>query len=137
MAAILKDSAVYLSLGRFESCPLSILEAMASGCIPAGFTGLGGRQYTTQRNGFWADEDDCIQCTEKLIQAVRLAIEGGPRRSDLLEAAHATASYYSRERMAQSVVDFWRRFLERPKAPESIGQIVDAVIAGGGIDERR
>jgi hypothetical protein len=112
-AAILGASAVYLSLCRFETCPLSILEAMASGCIIAGFTGLGARQYTTDRNGFWAEEDDCIQCTEKLVEAVRLATEGGAQRSDLLEAAHVTASYYSPERLARSVVGFWRNFTKR------------------------
>jgi hypothetical protein len=105
---------------------------MACGCIPAGFTGLGGRQYTNQRNGFWAEEDDCIQCTEKLAQAVRLAIDGGSRRSDLLESAQMTAGYYSRERMAQSVVEFWRRFLNEPKDPPSTARLVDAAIGGGG-----
>ena len=55
--------AVDLSLCRMESCPLTILEAMACGCVTAGFTGLGGREYTTMRNGFWADEDDCIDET--------------------------------------------------------------------------
>ncbi len=132
LAAVLKESAVYLCLGRFESCPLSILEAMAAGCIPAGFTGLGGRQFTSERNGFWAEEDDCIGCTERLAQAVRLAIEGGPRRSGLLEAAHTTASCYSRERMAKGVVEFWRRFSEGPKGPASIARSVDAVLGGGG-----
>ena len=111
VAAILRDTAVYLALCRFESCPLTILEAMASGCVVAGFTGLGGRQYATDRNGFWADEDDCIEAAERLAQGVRLITEGGPRCSDLLEAGHVTARYYSRERMARSLIDYWKRFL--------------------------
>ena len=41
VAALLKDSAVYLSLCRFEAVPLSIMEAFACGCVVAGFTGTG------------------------------------------------------------------------------------------------
>ncbi|MGA2253064.1 MAG: hypothetical protein ABSG53_00245 [Thermoguttaceae bacterium] len=111
VAATLRESAVYLSLCRLESCPLTILEALACGCLTAGFTGLGGRQYTTTRNGFWAEEDDCISCADRLAEAVRLVAEGGARCGDMLEAIHITARQYSRERMARGVVDFWQACL--------------------------
>jgi len=111
VAAVLGESAVCLALCRFEALPMTILEALASGCVTVGFTGFGARQFTTARNGFWAEEDDCLQCAELLGHAVRLAISGGPRYADLLEAARETATYYSRERMDQSIVDFWKRYL--------------------------
>jgi hypothetical protein len=107
VAETLRETAVYLSLCRLESCPLTIMEAFACGCMTAGFTGIGGRQYTTTRNGFWADEDDCIDCAEQLTQAVRLVTDGGARCDDMLQAANATAKFYNRDRMARSVVEFW------------------------------
>lgn len=111
VAQVLRGSAVYLSLCRFEALPLSILEAFACGCVVAGFTGFGGREYTSERNGFWAAEDDCTDCIAKLAQAVRLVTNGGPMHSDMLEAAHITASCYSRERLARRLIEFWRAFL--------------------------
>ena len=112
VAAILKESAVYLSLCRFEAVPLSILEAFACGCVVAGFTGTGGREYTTTKNGFWAEEDDCLACAEQLARAVRLITAGGPAHSDMLEAAGIAASYYSRQRLAARLTEFWKKFLE-------------------------
>lgn len=111
VAEVLKDTAVYLSLCRFESVGLTILEAFACGCATAGFTGFGAREYTTAKNGFWAAEDDCLDCVSQLTRAVRLVTDGGPRYRDLLEAANISASYYSRERFVKRVVGFWRDYL--------------------------
>ena len=111
VAEILGDSAVCLALCRFESFSMTILEALACGCTTVGFTGFGARQFTTVRNGFWAEEDDCMQCADLLGQAVRMVTTGGPRYTDLLSAAHDTASCYGREQLARSVVDFWKKYL--------------------------
>src|SRR6185503_8770502 len=51
------DSDLFLSLSRMESVGMTPLEAMASGCICAGFTGVGGQEYATPDNGFWVPED--------------------------------------------------------------------------------
>jgi len=111
VAEVLAQSAVCLALCRFESFSMTILEALASGCVTVGFTGFGARQFTTARNGFWAEEDDCIQCAELLGQALSLVTAGGPRHADLLEAARDSVSCYGREQLACSVVDFWQRYL--------------------------
>jgi len=117
VAATLNETAVYLALCRFEASGLTILEAMASGCVVAGFTGQGGRQYTHARNGFWTEEDDCFACAEALAQAVRLATEGGPRYRDVLEAALDSTRPYSRPRMAKGLVEFWEAFLKGTSFP--------------------
>jgi hypothetical protein len=122
VASTLRETAVYLSLCRMESCPLTILEAFSCGCVTVGFTGIGGRQFTTMRNGFWAEEDDCIDCAEKLAEAVRLVTQGGARCSDMLEAIQTTARLYSRERMARRLVEVWRGFLAREAAAATNGQ---------------
>jgi hypothetical protein len=108
VARVLRESAVYLSLCRFEAFSLSLIEGLACGCITAGFTGIGGRQVTTAANGFWAVEDDCIDCVDQLTLAVRLVTEGGNRLQDMFEAAIATAALYRREKFVASLTRCWK-----------------------------
>jgi hypothetical protein len=112
VARLLGESALYLSLCRFEALPLSALEALAGGCVVAGFTGWGGRDYATAGNGFWAAEDDCLDAVEQLARAVRLVVDGGDRRRRLVDNALRTAAVYSRERFARQLADCWRTLLD-------------------------
>lgn len=45
VAEVLGRSAVFLSFGQHEGCPLPPLEAMACGCAVVGYHGRGGREY--------------------------------------------------------------------------------------------
>jgi len=121
VAEILKTSAVYLSLCRLESVGLTALEALACGCVTAGFTGFGAREYTTAKNGFWAIEDDCLDCVTQLARATQLVMAGGPPHREMLEAAHISASYYSRQRFASRLVEFWKSYLSGDGAPDGTG----------------
>jgi glycosyltransferase involved in cell wall biosynthesis len=109
VARVLGESSVYLALGRFEACPLSSLEALSAGCIVAGFTGAGGWDYATSRNGFWAAEDDVLGCSTQLAEAVRLAAEGKQRYQEMVADAQATAALYNEERFLQSLLECWRQ----------------------------
>lgn len=73
-ASLLGECRVFLSLSRLEGFGLTPLEAMAAGCVVAGFTGIGGREYATPQNGFWADEDDFPACVQQLGKAVELTL---------------------------------------------------------------
>jgi hypothetical protein len=112
VARVLGESAVYLALGRFEALPLSALEALASGCIVAGFTGTGGWDYATARNGFWAAEDDVLACTTQLTAAVRLAAEGKHRYHEMSADAQATAAVYNEERFRSRLLECWRQLAQ-------------------------
>ena len=111
--------AVSLALCRYESLGMTILESMLSGCVTAGFTGFGAREFTTAQNGFWAEEDDCIQCAELLSRAVRLAATGGPDYTKMLGAARESAAYYSNQMMNTGVVAFWKNYLAGTAFTES------------------
>jgi glycosyltransferase involved in cell wall biosynthesis len=112
VARVLGGSAVYLSLARLEAHSLAILEAMASGCIVAGFVGVpGGSDSSTPQNGLWAAEDDVQGCAERLVEALRIAREGGPKRDALVEAARATAATWGREASAQALLAAWEQVL--------------------------
>lgn len=108
-AAHLARAGVFLSLSRMESLGLAPLEAMASGCIVAGFTGIGGRDYARPENGFWVGEDDFPTCAAALRQAVSLAQEPqeSPLRQAYATACEAALSPYTTEAFAKGA---WEAF---------------------------
>ncbi len=91
---------------------MTVLEAMACGCLVAGFSGVaGGSDSATGANGLWAAEDDLIACTQRLAQAVQLALDQGPAYQGLVASARRTALAWRREESAGLVLAFWRRML--------------------------
>lgn len=102
-AQIMGQGGVFLSLGRLESLGLTPLEAMASGCIVAGFTGIGGREYANERNGFWAAEDDFPACAAQLASAVALASQEpeSPARRAYAQATEEVLAFYTPEAFAE------------------------------------
>jgi glycosyltransferase involved in cell wall biosynthesis len=111
VARILGESSLYLALARFDAFGLSTLEAMAAGCVVAGFTGFGGREYATARNGFWAAEDDCLECTDQLTLAARLSLEGGDRYRRMVDEAIGTARCYDHTQFLDRLTACWRSIL--------------------------
>jgi hypothetical protein len=114
MAEGLRGYTVFLSLSRLEGLGLTPLEAMASGCLVAGFKGLGGCDFATADNGFWVDDDDCIGAADALAEAADLALAGGPALARRLEAGRATAEAWSYARFRTSLEEVWMRI-----APEA------------------
>ena len=126
VAKTFADTAVHLSLCSFEATPMTPLEAMASGCIVAGFAGFGGNEYATDMNGFWAAEDDVIECARQLGRAVDLAARGGALYDDMIEAGTATARRYGRERFETRLIAFWSAMLDG----SGVGGAADAKVTG-------
>ena len=110
----LAQACVYLSLSRLESVGMTTLEAMASGCLCAGFTGVGGAEYATRENGFWAPEDDCVAATEALAAAIDLWRAGGPQLEAMIEAGRETARAWSYAAFRRELEAVWMRL-----APEA------------------
>jgi len=112
VAQAMGQSAVFLSLARLEAHGMTTLEAMASGCIVAGFTGIaGGTDSTTARNGFWAVEDDLMGCVDQLARAVQLAVDSDSVFHAMVEEGRRTAYEYRREEAARLLLAFWRTAL--------------------------
>ncbi|HTI68211.1 MAG TPA: glycosyltransferase [Caulobacteraceae bacterium] len=114
------ESELYLSLNRLESVGMTTLEAMASGCLCAGFTGVGGLQYATAENGFWVPDEDCEAAADALATAADLILTGGPRLAHYLEAARETARQWSHARFRNALEAAWMRIapeLRRSKGP--------------------
>lgn len=109
VAAALGEAELYLSLSRFESVGMATLEAMASGCVCAGFTGVGGGEYASPANGFWAPDDDCEAAADALARAADLALAGGPPLRRLKEAGYETARQWSYARFRDALEETWMR----------------------------
>ena len=112
-AQVMAESAVFLSLSHKESFGLPPLEAMASGCLVAGFHGDGGREYMTTDNGWWAETGDWKPCIDGLAAALDLLDSGGPALAARREAMAATVARYSVARMETALLAFWREELAR------------------------
>ncbi|NCC25775.1 MAG: glycosyltransferase [Deltaproteobacteria bacterium] len=89
VAEALRSCHVFLVTGFPEGCPLPPLEAMACGCLCAGFTGFGGWDYMRQMepdgfsphgyrprnvswggNGWWVADGDVLGAAKGLERAV-------------------------------------------------------------------
>ncbi|SEQ34704.1 Glycosyl transferases group 1 [Faunimonas pinastri] len=109
VARTFAEAHVFLSLSRLEGLGMTTLEAMASECVVAGFTGIGGREYATSANGFWVEEDDCEACAHALVKAVTLVERGGPGAQMMRGAAAETAAHWSHARFIEALDRFWSR----------------------------
>lgn len=106
-AEVMGRSRVFLSLSRLEGLGMAPLEAMAAGCIVAGFTGGGGREYATPENGFWVADDDPDGAIQALAAAADLAASRGPELTRMLEACRDTAARWSHADFLKSLARFW------------------------------
>lgn len=107
VAAAFQGSAVFLSLSRLEGLGLTPLEAMASGCLVAGFKGIGGREYATDENGFWVEDDDCEAAAAALARALRVAELGGLVADGRRDEGLRTAERWSYARFREALNRYW------------------------------
>lgn len=110
----MRGSDLFLSLSKLEAVGLTPLEAMASGCLCVGFTGIGGRDFATPENGFWVDEDDCVAAVDALARAADVLATGGPNLDRYLDAGRETAREWSYARFREALETTWMRL-----APEA------------------
>ncbi|MGQ9368581.1 glycosyltransferase family 4 protein [Azospirillum sp. ST 5-10] len=107
VARVLGESAVFLALGRMEGFGLPPLEAMAAGCLVAGFTGGGGDEFATDDNGFWCAAEDWTGCTDALARAMEVCERQDAETARRYAAGRATAERYGIARMERELLEFW------------------------------
>jgi glycosyltransferase involved in cell wall biosynthesis len=123
VATAMSRAALFLSLSRLESVGMTTLEAMASGCVCAGFLGVGGREYATPDNGFWVPDDDCVAAADAVAEAAALVRAGGAALQRRLDAGFETARAWSYAVFRQELEAAWMRLAPefRTLAPVSAG----------------
>jgi len=122
VAEAMRSCHVFLATGFPEGCPLPPLEAMACGCVVAGFAGFGGFDYMRQAgesgyvpslplrdvpwggNGFYAADNDVFGATACLEAACRLWGEGGGKLATVLENARLTAAAYGAQARREALL---------------------------------
>lgn len=129
VASLMRRSEVFFASGFPEGCPLPPLEAMASGCLVAGFGGFGGWDYMRQAletgfrpsistrpvpwgpNGFYAADADVFGAAMALNAA--LDIRGKRGHSVILQNAAHTAACYCAQNQRKALLEAVRAS-ERP-----------------------
>jgi len=127
VAAALASAHVFLATGFPEGCPLPPLEAMASGCLCAGFGGYGGHDYMRQAgdfpgafapwfplrdvswggNGLWCADADVPAAINALWQACDWLDKGDARLPAALRAASDTAQAYALAGHKAALLAIW------------------------------
>lgn len=109
MAAVLRDSDLFLDLSDYQAFGRTGLEGMACGCIPVLPVFGGAAEYARhQENAYLID----TRGDEACLEAVDSFLDNGPdSRARMRSAALATALNYSVERTALSEYEAFRAFL--------------------------
>jgi hypothetical protein len=127
VARMLQTAHIFLATGFPEGCPLPPLEALACGCVPVGFTGLGGWDYMRQAadfpgaarplwplreapwggNGLYAADADVPGAVFALEAALDIFARGGEELAALRRAGQMTAAAYSLEAQEDAVTALW------------------------------
>ncbi len=110
-ARLMGEARVFLSLSRLEGFGLTPMEAMAAGCVVAGFTGIGGREYASPDNGFWADEDDFPACLASLAEAASLSLVTDAPLEKYKAACAKALALYSPETFKSAIGKAWKEIL--------------------------
>jgi hypothetical protein len=111
VANVLRSCHVFLATGFPEGCPLPPLEAMACGCLCAGFAGFGGWDYMRQAdaggfapqgyalrevpwegNGWWVADGDVLGAATGLERALAVLADGSA--GSIRKNARRTAQSY-------------------------------------------
>lgn len=114
VAQALRESSVFLSTSHREGFGIPPLEAMASGCVVAGFTGGGGTEYATGANGFWVPDEDPLTLATTLERVLSELRRDARALDGVRDEAIATASRYTLAWQRELVVGFWRDAFTRP-----------------------
>lgn len=115
VAAIMRDSLVFLSLGNREGFGLPPAEAMACGCVVVGYHGWGGREFFKPEFSFPIEDGDIIGFARKVEEVMRQydrdpqpLIDMGRRAADFITLT------YSPEAEERQLVAAWRAILDAP-----------------------
>jgi glycosyltransferase involved in cell wall biosynthesis len=131
-AEILASCHIFLSTGFPEGFALPPVEAMACGCVPVGFSGLGGFEYMRNPkphplsglfeppfaltrenrggNGLFTADGDVLGAAGALVHAIRLARADNEQWKELVGNGRKTALAYSRRRLEERTDEIWKKF---------------------------
>ncbi len=122
VAEALRSCHIFLITGFPEGCPLPPLEAMACGCLCAGFTGFGGWDYMRQfephgyaphgyalrdvpwgGSGWWSADGDVLGAALGLERAVEVCLQQGDAHGSIQDSCARAIRSYGREMQQRQI----------------------------------
>ena len=86
------------------------LEAMACGTHVVGWTPLGGKEYMTSNNGFWAANGDIFQLAELLGHAVEKCLTGKLDVQEVSDEYEKTLARYTSDKEKESILTIHNQY---------------------------
>ena len=124
VAACMRESLIFLSLGQHEGLPLPPAEAMACGAIVVGYDGFGGREYMLPEFAFPVPAGDRMEFARTLERVIALQREKPDELRDRATRASAfVTEILSRSREEQELLGAWDEILGALGHPVSRSQL--------------
>lgn len=109
----LREAKIFLSFGYPEGFGLPAAEAMACGCVVAGYHGGGGREFFQSDFSRPIEVGDIIGFAKSVEDLIKLSREDPQSFESLgISAAAYIARNYSLEEEETTIVTIWKRLLE-------------------------
>ncbi|HEY2055859.1 MAG TPA: glycosyltransferase [Solirubrobacterales bacterium] len=117
VAARLRESPIFLALGRQEGFGLPAAEAMASGCFVVGFPGFGGRELFDPQCSGPVEDGDVLGAAVRIANAIEL-YESRPAelREAGMRARRRIVEVWTPEEQRRALLDFFAGLLGTPAA---------------------
>jgi hypothetical protein len=114
VASLMRQNKVFFAAHDKEGCPMTALEAMASGAIVSGFPGTEHfrHPYASEKNGFWAQDYNINQAVRAVCAAIQIATSGGAKYQNMVECGHETVKQFSHNSMQSTLVEMARTVQE-------------------------
>lgn len=112
VASAMAESQVFASMSFMEGLGLPPIEAMASGCVVAGFHGGGGLQYANSYQDLWVSDGDYF----KFIDAIDLALTISDDASlylNYFEYSKKIRYLFSQQEFNKRISQVWGSILNR------------------------
>jgi glycosyltransferase involved in cell wall biosynthesis len=108
VAQRLRNHTMFFAAQHLEGCPLTALEAMACGCLVAGFPGTEGfsHPYASASNGYWANDNDAPSAIRAVVSMIEDSRVHPEKIRSVLENGLCTAQVYSKNRVLEGLERF-------------------------------
>ncbi len=114
VSKVLEDTAIFLSFGHPEGCPLPPLEAMDRGCLVIGYHGRGGREYFKPEFCYPLEAGDVVGFAKAVEEVLEMEKrEPGSMEKKGMMASEFIRANYSPEREAKTIVEIWEQILAK------------------------
>lgn len=130
VAAKLRRLAVFFAAQDIEGFGMPAIEAMACGCVVAGFPGTGAfpHPYAAPQNGFWAPDRDVRAAANAVCRAIDLVKTGGAELEAYRWPVRITLTLFTREAAHDALSELAKVVAERNYASRSDDNFKAAVL---------